>query len=292
MPLTKKTRVSVGAVAAAGVLAVTGAGLAYAAYSGVSADGQILACWRSSQSANLRLVDHFPCRKGETPLSWNQKGVKGDAGAPGAPGLTGITGSPGPSGSPGPQGPAGSSGGGAQGPAGAAGSPGPTGPPGPPGPSGAPGPVGQQGPSNADIVRTDPDPRNPLTILPGGNAVIASYLLDAGKKYVATAKVRLNAPIDAALRVDCSLGTTGPVAGEDTASANMPAPSSGSTSAATLPLSNAYDTTANGINGQPATQTVNLTCQNNGTTAITADQAKIQLIEVANLDQYVGSNAP
>ena len=153
------------------------------------------------------------------------------------------------------------------------------------------------------MVRSNPDPRLAVTILPGQNgavsfAVVASYVLDAGKKYVATAKVRVRTPIDSALRVDCYLGVAGPTyspsAGEDEASANIPAPAPASqfTTAVTLPLSNAYDTTANGVNGQPATQTINLTCQNNGTTAITADHANIQVIEVANLDQYVGSNAP
>ena len=130
MNLTRRTRHAAVAIGTAGALVVLGGGLAVASYSGVSSKGQILACWNS---AGVRIVDHYPCRTGETPLSWNQKGVKGDTGPTGAAGASGTDGS----------GLMGATG--ATGAAGATGATGATGPAGVAGPSGAPGADGADG---------------------------------------------------------------------------------------------------------------------------------------------------
>lgn len=136
MTLPKSTRAAVAAIGAAGVLIVTGAGMAVAAYSGVAANGQINACWKNSKVANMRLVDHFPCKAGETAISWNQKGVQGDKGATGAEGDTGTAGAKGDTGA---TGPAGSGGSGSTGATGATGPKGDPGAPGADGKDGAPG---------------------------------------------------------------------------------------------------------------------------------------------------------
>jgi hypothetical protein len=77
-----------GAVTALVVVTVTA--LAGASYSGQDGGGVIHACFKSD--ATLRIVDHFPCKAGETALSWN---------------AVGRTGANGPVGDVGPRGPAG-----------------------------------------------------------------------------------------------------------------------------------------------------------------------------------------
>ena len=107
------------AVAAAAVVAASAlSGVATAAYSGAT-DGVVSACWSVSTGA-LRIVDHYPCRRGERPLRWSQTGQPGAAGVAGDLGPQGV---PGPAGTIGPVGP--------RGPAGPAGSDGATGPAGP-----------------------------------------------------------------------------------------------------------------------------------------------------------------
>ncbi|MCU1591255.1 MAG: Collagen alpha-5(VI) chain [Frankiales bacterium] len=105
MTLTRKTAAAAVSIATAGAMVLTGASLAVASYSGTRDGGMILACWKTSAGANLRLVDHFPCKGNETPISWNRQGAKGEqgvagvAGAPGASGSKGLTGAPGTDGS-------------------------------------------------------------------------------------------------------------------------------------------------------------------------------------------------
>src|SRR5262245_4217501 len=128
LPGGRRARIALAVIAAFCLLA--GIGAAYAALQDPA--GVIHAC--IDGKGNTRIIDVAveSCRKGETPLSWNQTGPQGPAGAPGATGATGATG---------PQGPAG-----ATGPAGAAGLPGADGVPGATGATGPQGPAGPQGP--------------------------------------------------------------------------------------------------------------------------------------------------
>jgi hypothetical protein len=126
--------------AAAATVAAVGSG-AVAAYSGQSNSGQILSCWSTSTGA-MRIVDHFPCKKGERPLAWNAKGEKGDTGAAGAPGANGTV----------VQGAAG-----IPGPAGAVGAPGAAGAPGANGRDGLPGAPGKDGLPGKDAAYVGPN---------------------------------------------------------------------------------------------------------------------------------------
>lgn len=135
-------------------------GAATAAYSGMTKSGEILSCFTRSDGT-VRVVDHYPCHKGEEPLRWNSRGVAGadgrtgDPGRDGADGSAGATGSAGDAGQNGAAGAIGSDGAsgakgvaGEQGPAGADGAPGeqgPAGDDGAPGRDGATGPTGPQG---------------------------------------------------------------------------------------------------------------------------------------------------
>jgi hypothetical protein len=102
MHLRAPSRVLATAVALV-MLTGGGATFALAAYSGVTASGQILSCM-SKTTYTIRVVDHPACRSTETLLSWTQKGP---AGATGAMGATGPAGPAGPVGPVGPQGPTG-----------------------------------------------------------------------------------------------------------------------------------------------------------------------------------------
>jgi collagen type I/II/III/V/XI/XXIV/XXVII alpha len=124
MSLSPKSRAGVAAIGLAAVLVAAGGGLAAASYSGVSSSGKILACWQNS-SNGFRIVDHFPCKPGETALSWNQKGVKGATGTAGPPGLVGARGPMGAAGADGAPGAPGAPGAGGTGPTGSAGPAGP-----------------------------------------------------------------------------------------------------------------------------------------------------------------------
>lgn len=127
------------------------AGAASGAYSGKTSSGEILTCFSRSDGA-LRIVDHLPCRKGETVLRWNSRGPVGETGAAGQDGADGKAGADGAPGAPGAQGPAGSSGTSSAGQAGAAGRDGAAGPAGPQGETGPQGPAGadgQPGPAGA-----------------------------------------------------------------------------------------------------------------------------------------------
>ena len=141
----------------AAVAVLTATGFASAAYPGVNRVGNITACF---SSGGMRIVDHFPCRSGERPLTWNARGrdgaagpvgAQGPAGADGAAGKTGATGEPGPAGAAGAPGAAGERGAdglaGAAGAAGVAGVQGPTGAAGPAGEIGPVGPAGEMGPA-------------------------------------------------------------------------------------------------------------------------------------------------
>jgi type VI secretion system secreted protein Hcp len=87
-------------------VAALGAGGAFAAAAIPGADGTVNGCYTTSggQQGNLRVVDDGrACSKGETSITWNQKGVPGDRGPEGPAGPQGQTGQTGP------QGPAGAS---------------------------------------------------------------------------------------------------------------------------------------------------------------------------------------
>lgn len=129
MALLRSRRSRLVAAATAAVLAVTGAAAVAAIPN--SSTGVIDGCYKSNGTlaglftppkGSVRVIDKQAgeiCRAGETALSWNQKGQKGD---------------------PGGQGPAGP-----EGPAGPAGPDGPAGPEGPTGPEGPVGPAGSGG---------------------------------------------------------------------------------------------------------------------------------------------------
>lgn len=149
-------------LAAAAVLVAAPAALAAIPAS----DGAINGCYDTKTGA-LRVVDAASCAKGETALSWSQRGpqglqgpkgeqgpqglqgAKGDtgaAGADGAAGPQGARGEAGPQGPKGEQGPQGAKGDtGADGPQGAVGEAGPQGPRGEAGPQGPQGAKGEQG---------------------------------------------------------------------------------------------------------------------------------------------------
>jgi type VI protein secretion system component Hcp len=114
--------------------------LAGGGYAIAQSSNELVACVKSP-GGDLRLVGRAAdCKKGETAVTWNKQGPKGDTGARGAQGPTGARGPQGlagPAGPPGPAGPAGPAGpSGADGAVGPAGPAGPAGPPGPPGPGG------------------------------------------------------------------------------------------------------------------------------------------------------------
>jgi len=139
------------ALVGVGALVLAAAGsVAYGAIP--AADGAIHACRATAnppvlsltlggsssayQKGDVRIVDEGEaCRSYEAPVSWNQKGVKGDQGVPGATGPTG------------PQGPVG--------PAGTDGRPGADGLPGPTGPQGPAGPTGPAGASDVYIRHSE-----------------------------------------------------------------------------------------------------------------------------------------
>ena len=130
-------------VLCAGAIVVVSVGVAYAAIPH-SSTGVISGCYGKTTGI-LRVIDAQAgkhCLSFETPISWNQKGLKGDNGDPGAPGLAGLAGASGPAGATGP--------GGADGEAGAAGPAGPQGPSGPEGPQGLQGDPGENGADGAD----------------------------------------------------------------------------------------------------------------------------------------------
>jgi hypothetical protein len=84
------------------VLALVGAGIAYAAIPDSS--GVIHGCY-STKNGSLRVIDSAAkCANGEVALNWNQQGPKGDTGATGPQGPKGDTGPAGPQGPQGPQG--------------------------------------------------------------------------------------------------------------------------------------------------------------------------------------------
>jgi hypothetical protein len=90
-------------IAAAAILMV-GAGIAYAAIPGAS--GVISGCYEK-RTGLLRVIDTqagAKCLSFETPITWNQRGPKGDPGPPGAAGAAGPQGERGLQGERGPQG--------------------------------------------------------------------------------------------------------------------------------------------------------------------------------------------
>jgi Collagen triple helix repeat (20 copies) len=148
-------------VLAAGVAALLVAGgAALATIPG--SDGVIKACYAKRDGA-LRVIDSAAsCKAGETALTWNQKGLKGDTGAQGPRGYAGQTGPTGPIG------PAGEDGlPGQDGPQGDPGDQGPQGFPGPRGADGPTGPAGQTGPAGPAGPQGAPGPQGPAGGLSG-----------------------------------------------------------------------------------------------------------------------------
>jgi hypothetical protein len=125
-------------LAAAAVAALAAAAVAYGQIPGQ--DGTISTCYTKSTGA-IRVIDSAAlCGKGETSLSWNQRGPAGPPGPAGATGQTGATGQAGPPGQ--------------TGATGQAGPPGQTGATGPQGSTGATGPKGDPGPPGASLTAT------------------------------------------------------------------------------------------------------------------------------------------
>ncbi len=122
----------------------------------------------------LRVIDSASdsCATSEVPISWNQKGPKGERGDPGPQGVPGPAG---PKGDRGPQGVPGS-----QGPKGDTGDTGPQGPPGPSGASGQdgsngpPGPPGKDGTNGKDGVSVTSAVEPPGTNCPNGGSAFTS----------------------------------------------------------------------------------------------------------------------
>ena len=95
LPSGRTAKIAIPTVAALGV------GGAFAAAAIPGADGTINGCYTTSggQQGNLRVVDTGQaCGKGETSITWNQKGVQGDRGPEGPAGPQGQTGPQGPAG--------------------------------------------------------------------------------------------------------------------------------------------------------------------------------------------------
>lgn len=165
--LTTRLRRTATLISLTTITVVLVAGAATGAYSGKTHSGDILTCFSRSDGA-VRIVDHLPCKKGETALRWNSSGPigkpgqsgkdgrDGTDGQAGAAGERGADGARGTDGAKGPAGPAGPSGAGQAGPAGqdgkdgAAGAPGAQGPTGAGGETGARSDTGPQGPAGTD----------------------------------------------------------------------------------------------------------------------------------------------
>lgn len=140
---------------AALVIVVMGASVAVAAIPGDG--GVITACYKKSGGA-LRVVDvsTTSCGSGESSLTWNQQGPKGDTGAQGPKGEVGPQGPAGPPGPGGADGAAGVDGkDGAPGPQGPKGDTGPAGPQGPKGDTGPAGPAGPPGTGNVAAIHEE-----------------------------------------------------------------------------------------------------------------------------------------
>jgi hypothetical protein len=144
--------VAIGTVATLG--AGAGIGIATTAViNPVDGAGVIHSCFDSTTGKLRATSPGLSCVTGETRLTWNQKGVKGDTGATGAKGDTGATGPKGDTGATGPKGDTGATGAkgdtGATGPTGATGATGATGPAGPQGVKGDKGDTGPAGSSSS-----------------------------------------------------------------------------------------------------------------------------------------------
>jgi hypothetical protein len=127
------------AAAIGGLVCALAGGVAWATIP--DGGGTVTGCFQKVRGT-LRVIDgaNEICSSSELPISWNQKGPKGDAGPQGLPGGPGPKGDRGPKGDPGEQG-----GQGPAGPAGRDGADGPEGPAGPPGKDGATGKDGTDG---------------------------------------------------------------------------------------------------------------------------------------------------
>lgn len=192
--LTTRMRRAATLISITTVSVIVVAGAATGAYSGKTSSGEILACFQRS-NGDLRIVDHLPCKNGETVVRWNSRGAagadgkNGRDGADGKAGADGQRGADGARGADGSQGPAGTSGSsssaqpgaagsdgkdgsagspGAAGPAGEAGTKGETGPQGTAGADGQPGPAGADGARGSDGAPGAQGPTGPQG--PAGSA--------------------------------------------------------------------------------------------------------------------------
>ena len=183
-------------VAAAAVLALAGAGIAYASIP--DSGGTYTAC-ELKGIGTIRLIDPSlgsknllgHCTALETQISWSQngqpgpagaegpKGDTGPAGADGAPGAKGDTGATGPQGPKGDTGPAGADGApgvkGDTGAAGADGAPGVKGDTGAAGADGAPGAKGDTGATGAQGPAGPPGPQGPQGDSATSDAYVAKF---------------------------------------------------------------------------------------------------------------------
>ncbi len=159
-----------------------GVGLALAAGVGSAAiphsETAVISGCYEKKTGVLRVIDTQAgksCGAWELPLSWNQKGLKGDQGAAGAPGPVG------PQGAPGGAGPAG--------PAGPKGEPGSAGPPGEPGPQGDTGATGPEGPAGAAGAQGPAGPAGPQG--PPGPAATAGPLGQSATSVFSTTQLAM-----------------------------------------------------------------------------------------------------
>jgi Collagen triple helix repeat (20 copies) len=148
-----RTGRKLGTAAGIAVVALVGAGAAFAATTIPGSDGTISACYNKLTGVVRVVADTASCITStkypaatEVALSWSQTGPRGLAGPAGVPGAPGPVGAPGVKGDPGAKGDPGTPGDpGAKGDPGAPGAPGEKGNPGDPGAPGAPGAPGEKG---------------------------------------------------------------------------------------------------------------------------------------------------
>ena len=194
----RKTCIWIPALALA-VAAAAGASLGEVAGQPRSS-GVVHAC-RSTKSGLLRAVrTGVACRRGETALAWNARGVPGPAG---------------PVGPLGPQGP--------EGHVGAPGAAGPAGPQGPVGPRGLQGPAGPKGDPGAGLDSLEA--LNGLACTADGTSGTVSVTYDAARHAILTCDPAGGGGSGAAVRInEFSVGTTGSLGDEFVELVNPGAP--------------------------------------------------------------------
>jgi hypothetical protein len=276
MALSVQTRRTVVAITGTASLLVAGATLADAAVS----TGVITVCVEKGNQ-ELHLKTQKPCPRGWTQLSFNARGAPGARGAVGRTGLTGLTGAagatgpagvagvagiPGVQGPPGPQGASGG-GGGVQGPPGATGAT---------GAAGAPGPAGI---TDGDIAR-----QSGTVLIPGNShSEVVSYDAAIGKHLLAHAKLTVSSTSgsEGASLVTCTLGVsvTVPAATRPNDSATVSWPLGNVITAATVALTNSYNTMT-----ATAPTHIAVSCASRNGESANVTNAVLDVIELTDLD--------